>query len=362
MRLVTAIDPLTASGSRTSLDPVRPKGGGLKPKCAHPRKVAEAIERAGDPKCPRFRGRYLVSLPDVEVAVPLRCRSQRCPYCRRFKALAAAVVVQRAIERATGRVRFMTLTDGRGDMTSVDMSRAWRRLSRRLDRRNLLGQYVRVLEVTKAGRLHYHVLLFETKRGGGFIPQTQLSEFAEASGFGAVTDIRAVEGGAGESARSLSAYVTKSGVTEQVSEAAARVARYVTKAGPEDLGDLAEVGDKLGERVRPVTTSQGFIGGSLAETETEICRYFGEVARGEKVAAETPEMWELWGEFEVISRLAAHRRRSRSRGRARGATERKDSPTPREAERGFKSRPTRGDPALPAEVQGLRDRGLPRAA
>lgn len=318
------------------------------------------MERAGVPRCQRFSGTWIVPVPGVEVAVPLRCRSHRCPWCRRYKSLAATVVIQRGIERAPGRVRLVTLTDPRGDMTSADMSAAWRRFARRLERQGKLGQYVRSLEATKAGALHYHVLLFDTERGGGYIPQLELSRMAEASGFGRVADIREVEGAGGGEAFSVAAYLTKSGLSARVSSDAVKVAQYVTKAG--SAGESAEVTAKLGERVRPVTTSRGFIGGSLTETEREICRHFGERSgeAGEAPEAPLPEGWEVWTSSEVLGRLAAHWRRRQSRG---VEVEPEAVPfLPREAERRSRIVPARGDPGRPVTVSEISRQALQRAA
>lgn len=259
-------------------------------------KVRAAVKRAGEPMCSRFRGYWLISSPGGEVAVPVRCRSHRCPHCRKFKALAAAVVLQRGLDRAEGRARLLTLTDGRGDMTSADVRQAWQRLAGRLRRRGLLGDFFTSLEATKKGRLHLHVLVIEAERGGGFVEN--LGELAEASGFGRVADVRAVETGSGS--KSLGQYLTKGGVCGET----AKLASYLTKTASAD----EELREKLGERLRPVNVSRGFLGGSLTETEKEICRHFAEAAE-----AEVPEVWEMWREEELATTREEWREFSRSR-------------------------------------------------
>lgn len=221
--------------------------------------------------------------------MPVRCRSHRCNWCRRFKALAAALTLQRALDVAPGRARLMTFTDGTGEMTSADISQAWRRLSLRLKRRGLLGATFSSLEATKRGRLHLHVVVFETDKGGGFIKQKELSKLAEASGFGPICDVREVATGDGQ-ARSVAAYLTKGGISQEAS----RLAAYLTKTG-RMRPDLEH---KLGERLRPVNVSQGFLGGSLSESEKEVCAHF---ASSQDV--ELPEVWELWHETEMVTPL-----------------------------------------------------------
>lgn len=259
-----------------------------KPKCTRIVSVATAraaVKAAGEPKCSRFSGYWLISSPDGDVAVPIRCKSHRCPSCRKFKALAAAVVLQRGLDKAKGRARLLTLTDGRGDMTSADVAAAWRRFSLRLKRRGLLGETFTSLEATKKGRLHLHAVVIESERGGGFIDN--LGDLAAASGFGKVADVREVKTGGGK-AKTVAQYLTKGGVAAE----ATKLASYLTKTANTD-GELRE---KLGERLRPVNVSRGFLGGGLAATEKEICRYFAEAAE-----AEVPEVWEMWREEELAT-------------------------------------------------------------
>jgi hypothetical protein len=78
-----------------------------------------------------------------------------------------------------------------------------------LRRAGKLGDYACGLEIQPgSGRLHGHLLLIDSDKGAGFVPQARLSELAAASGFGRVADIREVTD-IPERQQQLSAYFTK---------------------------------------------------------------------------------------------------------------------------------------------------------
>jgi hypothetical protein len=177
-------------------------------------RYACAIARAPVPDCPNTDGWWAIS--DASgLAVPRLCKRWTCPSCVRLKRAAALVAIQDGLcaarERGS-RVRFMTLTYGSGDMDFAAFYEAWsRRLRPRLRRRGRLGEYACALEVQpKCGRLHGHFLLLDSSKGGGYIPQAQLSAMAEASGLGVVTHICEISGIPRREQR-LSAYFTKGG-------------------------------------------------------------------------------------------------------------------------------------------------------
>lgn len=283
----TPVIPL-CSGEKTSLD----KGESpYKANSTQPGLVRDAIEQAGSPRCSRFSGYWLVGSPGALVAVPLRCRSRKCPHCSILRGLADRLTLLKALDLAPGRVRLVTLTDATGTMTNDEMSRAFQRLAARLRRRGWLGDYYRVIEWTKSGALHYHLVIFETEKGGGFIPQAELSVMAEGCGFGRIADIEEVQN-VGGGRRSIADYLTKGMRHEQ----ADRLGGYLTKTARELI--RPDVADKFGARFRPVTLSQGFLGGTLRESEQEICRYFAERQAASNGLQVAPEAWEIWHESD----------------------------------------------------------------
>lgn len=67
-----------------------------------------------------------------------------------------------------GRLRFITLTSS--DVAPADIQKSWKILYKRLRRRNLIKGYIKVIEFTKAGRPHLHILF-----RGSYIEQALLS-------------------------------------------------------------------------------------------------------------------------------------------------------------------------------------------
>lgn len=138
-------------------------------------------------------------------AFPLRCRSWGCKHC-------APVRRRRLVNDglAGSPNRFITLTvnphwfDGPADR-GARLAKAWRdyvREYRRLHPGREL-QYLAVLELTKKGEPHLHIVC-----RSGFIPQKELSKHMRLSMGAPVVDIRVVRG-ATEVARYVSKYISK---------------------------------------------------------------------------------------------------------------------------------------------------------
>lgn len=122
-------------------------------------------------------------------AIPLKCNSWLCPRCapKLKRAWAGAIEMYFANER----VRFLTLTMP-GLPSAADTWKAapaaWNRLRgaiTRLKRKKI--KYVRVLESTKSGRAHYHILI------NAYIPALWLQKAAVRAGFGIQHQIKDVQ-------------------------------------------------------------------------------------------------------------------------------------------------------------------------
>jgi hypothetical protein len=263
-----------------------------------PHEAAAAIHDAAAPKCPRFAGYWAISTGDdgTRKASGIRCKSRRCSWCSRFVALASYAVLADGIAKAQAkgeRVRFMTLTDtaaGEGDVRSF--YEAWTRLAARLRSQNRLGEYARVLEVTKKLKPHLHVVLADSERGGGFIPQAELSKMAAAVGFGSITDIRAV-GEIGEPCASLAGYFTKQTMYSEAMELVA----YCGKQTAERLADLGAA------RVRPLSLSRKWYGGGIRAAESELMQHW--YGRSDET---TFEVWNARELGDQLHRLEAMQR------------------------------------------------------
>lgn len=144
------------------------------------------------------------------------------------------------------RVRFMTLTDGTGELKMPALYKAWNRLAARLRRAEDMREYAAVVEAQASGRLHLHVLMT-----GGFIAQRRLSVMAAECGFGRIADIRAMDGG------------------EKGADASARyMAKYLAKQeAASERG--AAVGAAAARRIRPVRCSRSW-GLTQRDAEREV--------------------------------------------------------------------------------------------
>jgi len=103
-----------------------------------------------------------------------------------------------------GTYRFITLTTSdRALLVGKDIQQSFRALLGRLRRRGLCSGYVKVVEFTKRGLPHLHVLM-----RGPYVPQWRLSEMWGEIHLSPIVDVRAVRGQVG-AARYLAKYLGK---------------------------------------------------------------------------------------------------------------------------------------------------------
>jgi len=209
-----------------------------------------AVSSARPTRCPNAPGGVMWDLRSG-VAFKLSCGRWSCSACGHLKRQGAELRFRRGMELAAARgerVRFMTLTDGSGDLDMAALYAAWNRLAARLRRADLLQEYAAVVEAQASGRLHLHVLMT-----GQFIAQRRLSRMAAECGFGRIADIREMDSG-------------KAGV--------AASARYMVKYLAKQEADserVAAVAAAAVRRVRPVRCSRGW-GPSQRDAEREVVR------------------------------------------------------------------------------------------
>lgn len=242
----------------------------------------DAVARAKEVRCPSAY--YMANvLTGFCFAVP--CLAWRCEVCQQRKWLAASELFRKGIEAAFARgerVRFVTLTDGGGEMSIEELGAAWDDLSKLLRkggpapkrprkptdpkklkawpktwarylkkcraRKSLLHEYAAVVEFGAAshtGRIHLHVLMT-----GEFIAQRQLSNLAQRSGFGPITHISEV----------------RQGSADQVSDYAAKMASYTAKMSRQ----VENFHARGAQRVKPVRSSRGWCEGGVREVEYEL--------------------------------------------------------------------------------------------
>lgn len=144
-------------------------------------------------------------LPDKRRAKPLYCRSWNCETCRpRRKRQLMALCA------AGSPSRFITLTvnprigsDPHGRL--LLLSAAWRNCLKRLRRArpNVDMSYLAIVEETKAGEPHLHILF-----RGPYIPQAEISSIMQELIDSPIVDIRKIKGSK-EVIRYVAKYVTK---------------------------------------------------------------------------------------------------------------------------------------------------------
>jgi hypothetical protein len=230
--------------------------------------------------------RFLASVTTGK-AFALPCLSWSCEKCNRRKWHAARELFRLGIESAWAkdeRVRFLTLTVERGDISAAELAACWNRLALTLRRggpaparpkkpkrlrtveqreewkkryeqwqracrrrRSYLDQYAAVIELgEKTGRIHMHVLFT-----GRYVGHKRLGRMAAAAGFGRVSYITLVRNN-GDAAKAMAAY-------------AGKMASYTAKASA-----VAESLRARGStRVRPVRTSSAWLAGGLRGVEEE---------------------------------------------------------------------------------------------
>ena len=106
--------------------------------------------------------------------------------------------------RLGGNLRLITLTTSEESWAAgKNIQRSFRALVMRLRRRSMCTGYVRVIEFTKAGLPHYHVIM-----RGRYIPQSYLSRLWQAIHLSRVVDVRAIRR-KGSAASYLAKYLGK---------------------------------------------------------------------------------------------------------------------------------------------------------
>ncbi len=270
---------------------------GQKPRSElRPMAVAGAIEAHPGGLCPRSRGSWLVGNDGSGKpagVVPVRCQSWRCPHCSKLLSLSAYCCLADGLARSD-RTRLITLTDGsNGALDVAGLYCAWQKLTLRLKRRGLLGDFAYTLELSpRRNLLHMHCLMAESKRGGGYIDAKELSNQAAASGFGKIVDIRQVADGS-PVLPSLSAYLAPEAWK---SEELKNLAHYCTKSSAEALAL------KSAARVRPFRTSRNWPGGSLRSCEAQLMdEWYGNKTKPSNIS------WEFWGEWDLSQEIKIHR-------------------------------------------------------
>lgn len=155
------------------------------------------------------RGFALYREEPVILAVLLRCKRADCPTCgwRRLKQWRDLAIAGRP-------TTFLTLTSnpawGECPRERLDhLQRAWELLRKRIERLKGLKSlpYMRVIEATRRGEPHMHVLM-----RAPFIEQAWISEQMRELNSAPIVDVRAVRSNS-EVARYVSKYVTKGGAT-----------------------------------------------------------------------------------------------------------------------------------------------------
>ena len=212
--------------------------------------LPNAVYRARPSRCPNAYAFFVVSLSSRR-ALLLPCGKWVCRHCGSRKKAAARLMIEEGIRGARSRgerVRFITLTSPpEKPLTTRSLYEAFNSLRVTLRRSGHLKQYFGVVETTKAGALHLHLLAT-----GRFLPQAHLSKLAAEAGFGEVVDIREVkDDGPGS-------YLVKA------------LASYATKA------NAARLASHGGKRIRPVRSSRAWYPGGMAEAEKEVGRRIAE--------------------------------------------------------------------------------------
>jgi hypothetical protein len=163
------------------------------------------------PKCERVR---LVNQSTGEIG-GFPCKSWYCDICapRQLRRAQRHIGLGLEEDARAERPKFLTLTSRPGELPHESASLLTDRYAnvRRHLTRSFPGasiEYAGVPERTRAGALHFHVIV----RGVPFMPQAVWSRLAERFGFGRIVWIAAVKGERGMTSyltKSLSAYMTK---------------------------------------------------------------------------------------------------------------------------------------------------------
>lgn len=150
--------------------------------------ATQAVAGARGTPCPNPPPRFLWKA-ETGMSFQVPCGRWSCSWCGREKRQAARLRTYEGIVAAIARgdrVRFITLTDKVQTMTVPELAEAWNRLRTLLRKKKLLRQYFVVVELTKAGAGHLHVLAT-----GEYIDKPELQGYATDAGFGFcwITDV-----------------------------------------------------------------------------------------------------------------------------------------------------------------------------
>lgn len=264
----TSLDLLVPSGARGKGLSQEAAGGA----CA----VSRAIGGAPRQRCPNAPARWVMNVR-TEKTHRLACGRWSCPVCGSMKSQAARLAVEQGIRYALSRgerVRFATLTeDPARPLDLPALGAAWNRLRTTLKDSGLLKEYVAVVETTKAGRLHLHIVAT-----GKYIPVGALRNAARNAGFGKVTDIRALGG-----------KHTPKGLLKR-EELVGVAAHYVAKYLASESKRREALDSHVRVRLRPVRFSRGW-GASLGSARADLIAQWRE-ERGE--AAVEPHRDDVW--------------------------------------------------------------------
>jgi len=166
------------------------------------------------------------------IVCPFKCNSWRCERCAPNKARRWFNIALSGA-RVPGRIRFITITtdtskEGGQYEAWIGQGTRWNRLRSSLKSAGYTGEYLRVLEATKAGWPHIHLLW----RGAAYIPQRRLSELADKAGFGRICHIKRADGAEGY-ARYVCKYLFKAADSTPVPFGYRRACKSANWPGPE---------------------------------------------------------------------------------------------------------------------------------
>lgn len=216
------------------------------------RKIRRAVKHPKVSRCPSAKPFFHIYSSGTNKAYELPCGKWTCNVCGWGKQRVAEYLVLSGMLEAHKRgekVRFLTLTeDPKRPMQIKELSAAWNRLRSTLKHLGKLEEYAAVVEATKRGRPHLHVVCT-----GDYVPQRELSRLAEQAGFGRISDIRLVDfGDQEEGSKKAASYIAK------------ELSGYMSKTKGAEIGKLVKT------RRRPVRTSRGWYPGGMERVKREL--------------------------------------------------------------------------------------------
>jgi hypothetical protein len=184
-------------------------------------------------------------------------------------------------------------------MRAVDLYKNFTRFKKRLQRMGYLGEYALTVEAQNRGALHLHCLLFDSERGGGFIPAKALENAVIGSGFGKIHKIVAVEPSGLKPQNHLAEYLlSEATVISQAKDMTQKVAQYCTN------GNALALQEKSDYRLRPFRSSRNLSSGGIRHAEDALADFW--FPTRDKTAEF--EVWKAWEVSDRIDRLDRMRR------------------------------------------------------